>query len=284
MAAVGLLAGAAVAAADVTPAGPASLGQQPTSAAVPAGDATPSQANTHQFDQLFQLENTPDTCAAGEGFITGRFEYLDHDPGSAGIGNGYRAPGQQYRFDVQGQYGATDQIAFGGFVPVVVNSDNGYGFGDVGIYGQYKFDRLITRRLFDLTAQLDLITPTGNAGRLRDTGHIGVRPLALAYKDFGDLGPGRLGAYGLLGFNLAPHPDFRIGAAATYEFAGHVAAALEVTDTEASGPNQTLAFVTPGVLYRGLRGFELAAGVPIGLGHESPDFGINLRATYAFPK
>jgi hypothetical protein len=38
----------------------------------------------------------------------------------------------------------------------------------------------------------------------------------------------------------------------------------------------------PGVAFRGLKGFEFAAGVPIGITSDAPDWGIILKANWAW--
>ena len=257
--------------------GPASLGQQPLPTEQPA-EQTPSQTNTNQFNQLFQFETTPDICAAGEGYASAQVyftRYSDRD--------------RTVRVQVQGQYGVTDQIAVGAFVPVVYTTFTGGGgrsvsytdVGDVGIYGQYKFDRLVNPEIVGLTGQVDLILPTGSASQRRDTGKFGVRPLALAYKDFGRQGPGTLGVYGLLGFTVTTNSDFRLGLAATYEVK-RLAAVLEFTDTTGTQSGRPQVILTPGLVYRGIKALEVAAGVPLGLNSGSPDFGVTFKLTYAF--
>ena len=168
---------------------------------------TPSQLGNPQLNQLFELEATPDICAAGEGYLSGQFSYVQ-----------FRRNGSsnKYRFQVQGQYGVTNQIAVGGYIPGIVNEGTGYfagesngGTGDVVAYAQFKFDRLIDPKLFSLTAQVDVELPTGDENESRDRDKFAVRPLALAYKDFGRVGPGRLGAYGLLGFTITDDADVR---------------------------------------------------------------------------
>jgi len=179
------------------------LGQQPFPVEKEP-DLTPSQTNGNQLNQLFQFENTPDTCAAGEGYITGNFTYLKF-PGTT----------KEYRYQVQGQYAFTDQIAVGAFIPVITSKINrsNTGMGDVGIYGQYKLDQIINPEIVDVTVQLDMILPTGDRTELQDTGKFGVRPLILAYKDFGQHGPGDFGLYGLFGFTITTNSDVRAGIA-----------------------------------------------------------------------
>ena len=134
-----------------------------------------------------------------------------------------------------------------------------------------------------MTAQVDVLLPTGASGQLRDTGHFGVRPLALAYKDFGQQGPGVLGAYGLIGFTVTTNSDFRVGVAATYEI-HRLAAVLEFFDTTGNRLGRPLVSVTPGLIYRGLGPLEQPAGVPLGVNNGSPHWGITFKLTYDFQK
>jgi hypothetical protein len=253
------------------PAPPASLGQQPFPIEKEP-DLTPSQSNTTQLNQLFAFENTPDICAAGEGYVTGEFEFLKF-PGSV----------KEYRYQVQGQYGFTDQIAAGAFVPVVNTNVAGTltGFGDVGIYGQYKFDQFINPEIFDLTAQLDMILPTGDSTAMRDTGKFGIRPLVFAYKDFGQSGPGTFGLYGELGFTITTNSDLRMGIAATYQYNALVGI-LELYDQAGDKQGRPLIQITPGVSYRGFSPWEITVGVPVGVNKGTPDWGVIFKLTYAF--
>ena len=202
------------------PTPPASLGQQPL-LLPPVPNPTPSQTNTNQLNQLFELETTPDICAQGEGYLTADFRYLKF-PGDH----------RQYRYQLQGQYGITDHLAAGAYVPGITLDDAAgthTGFGDVVLYGQYKLDQVVNPDVVDLTAQVDVVLPTGDRPSGRDTGHFGVRPLLLAYKDFGRQGPGDLGLYGLLGFTITTDADVRLGVAATYQV-DRLVAVLELTD------------------------------------------------------
>ena len=265
--------------AEPATAGPTSLGQQPAPVPTTGPRPTPAQRGNPQLNQLFGFEATPNICAAGEGYLSGQFNLLERE-------DTFR----QYRFQLQGQYGITDQIAVGAFVPVIYNQGLGFfdgddftGVGDIGIYGQYKFDKLIDPDLFSLTAHVSVVLPTGDRYESRDRGHFGVRPLALAYKDFGVLGPGRLGAYGLLGFTASEDADLRFGLAATYEIA-HVVAALELGGAGGSPPDGPGITLTPGVIYRGVDGFEFLLGVPIGVSNAAPDYGVTLKVTYGFAR
>jgi hypothetical protein len=249
---------------------PASLGQQPFPQDKEL-NLTPSQTNTNQLNQLFQFDGTPDICAAGEGYITGDFNYLKY-PGTT----------KEYRYQIQGQYGFTDQIAGGVFIPVIT-SDMGHtntGMGDVGIYGQYKFDQLINPEIVDVTAQVDMILPTGDRTEMRDTGKFGIRPLLLAYKDFGQQGPGDFSLYGLFGFTISTNSDLRLGIAATYQY-HNLVGIMELYDLTAQG-SRPLLQVTPGLAYRGFGPWELSVGIPVGVNHGTPDWGVICKITYAF--
>jgi hypothetical protein len=252
----------------------ASMGQQPFPI-VNERDQTPSLINNYQLVQLFQLEATPDTLAAGEAYVTGNFDFVK-----------FPGPDKQYRYQVIGEYGITNQISAGTFIPLI-SSKNGngthVGFGDVGIYGKYKFDRLIDPQVIDLTAQLDMILPTGDRTRLEDTGKFGVRPLLLAYKDFGMHGPGDLGMYALLGFTITTNSDFRFGLAATYQYNDFVGI-MEFYDQAGDKQGRPLVQFTPGLAYRGLDPLEFSIGAPIGVNSGTPDWGINFKITYLFPK
>jgi hypothetical protein len=265
--------------------GPASLGQQPL-VVLPEPDLTPAQLRTNQFNQLFNFEATPDICAAGEGYLSGQFAFLGDYHGADGVGASHSA-GDELRVQAQGQYGITDQVAVGGSLPFISNPDGVHGgatgFGDVDLFGQYKFDQIIAPSVFDLTAQLDVVLPTGSGDKFRDRGKFGVRPLALAYKDFGQVGPGTLGAYGLFGLTFGKHVDVHMGVAVTYEIQ-HFAGVLELTDIQYTRPDYGVCQITPGVIYHGIEPFEFALGLPIGIGHDAPKAGIEFKVTYAFAK
>ena len=235
-----------------------------------APDLTPSQTNSNQLNQLFQFETTPDTSAAGEGYATLDLNFLKF-PGST----------KSYRYQLQGQYAFTDQIAVGAFIPVVTaqNPTTRTGFGDVGIYGQYKLDGFINPEVVDVTAQLDVILPTGNFGALRDTGKFGIRPLILGYKDFGQRGPGDLGLYGLLGFTVTTTSDLRAGVAATYQV-NDLVGIIEFFDV--TGKGRPLIEVTPGLSFRGISPWEMTVGVPLGINQGTPDWGVTFKLTYVF--
>jgi len=249
---------------------PASLGQQPFPVEKEP-DLTPSQTNSNQLNQLFQFENTPDICAAGEGYLSADFTYLKF-PGTT----------KQYRYQLQGQYGFTDQIAAGAFIPVVTADINhaDTGIGDVGIYGQYKLDQIINPEIVDVTVQVDVILPTGDRTAMQDTGKFGVRPLLLAYKDFGQHGPGDLSLYGLFGFTLTTNSDVRAGIAATYQYE-NVVGIIEFFDEAGAGRGPLLQ-VAPGVAYRGFTPWEISVGVPVGINTGTPDWGVIFKLTYAF--
>jgi hypothetical protein len=263
------------------------LSQSAPVTAAPATEPTASQSNTHQFNQLFQFQTTPNICAAGEGYVSGQVSFTNEVEGGGGFdyfGDVFK--GQQTRLQVQGQYGVTDRLAAGAYIPVVYSPDlNGHivTTGDVGIYGQYKLDQLISRDDVDVTAQVDLILPTGQRNSLGDAGRLGARATLLAYKDFGQRGPGVLGAYAFVAYSAHRHPDGRTGIAATYEFPNRLAAVAELYIVDASDFD-TVTLFTPGLIYRGDRPFEFALGVPLGLTHTDPDWGVTFKLTYTFPR
>jgi hypothetical protein len=247
--------------------------------ATPAARAqqTPSQTNSDQLNQLLVsdvFETTPNKNAAGEGYINGEFRYLDfgHDV-------------KQYLYEIKGDYGITDQITVGGWLPIYNTKvgDSHTGIGDITFFGQYKFDQIINPDIVNLTGQVDVVLPTGSRSKFRDTGKFGVRPIIEAYKNFGQVGPGSIGAYGLLGVTLTTDIDVRFGAAATYEWQ-KIVGILEFDDIAGEKRGAPLVTLTPGVAYRGLNPFEFAVGIPFGLNDASPDWGIVLKATFAFQK
>ena len=158
---------------------------------------------------------------------------------------------------------------------------NSTGVGDIGLYAQYKMDQIINPEVVDVTAQLDVILPTGDRNDMRDTGKFGVRPLVLAYKDFGQHGPGDLGLYGLFGFTLTANSDVRVGLAATYQIHDLVGI-FEFFDQAGENQGRPLVQVTPGLAYRGISPWEIAVGVPVGVNSGTPDWGVILKLTYVF--
>jgi hypothetical protein len=246
-------------------------------APVARAQQTPSQTTSEQLNQLFisdVFETTPNKNAAGEGYVSGEFRFLQfpHDF-------------NQYLFEIKGDYGITDQITAGGWMPIY-HSDDGEDhtdFGDVTFFGQYKFDQLINPDIVNLTAQVDVVLPTGHRSKGFDTGKFGVRPIVEAYKNFGLVGPGAIGAYGLLGFTITTNVDFRMGFAGTYEWQ-KIVGILEFDDLTGDKRGVPFVTLTPGVAYRGLNPFEFALGFPFGLNDASPDWGVVLKATYAFQK
>jgi len=250
---------------------PPSLGQQPF-VAEKEPDLTPSQTNTNQLNQLFQFETTPDICAAGEGYVTVDFDFLK-----------FMGQTKEYRYQIQGQYGFTDQIAAGAYVPGITAevTHTSSGLGDITFYGQYKLDQFINPEVVDMTVQIDMVLPTGDRSAMRDTGKFGIRPLVLAYKDFGQRGPGTLGAYGLFGFTLTTNSDVRIALAGTYQI-DRIAGILEFYDQTGSHLGGPQVQITPGFAYRGISPWEFSVGVPIGLNKGSPDWGVICKLTYVF--
>jgi hypothetical protein len=240
---------------------------------------TTMQATDEQLNQLFLMPTTPDKSAAGEAYVTGQFRFEKY-PGST----------KTYLYQLQGQYSFTDQIAVGGIFPVEDvrdyhgTSGSHAGVSDVTIYGQYKLDQLVSHDVVDLTAQADVILPFGTAHEGLGTGHFGVRPDILAYKAFDGVGPGLLGLYGSAGVTFTTNIDFRMGLAATYDYEGIVGVFEfdDVTGREIGG-RPFVAF-TPGVVYHGLNPWEFSVGFPFGVNDNSPDWGILLKATYAFQR
>ena len=237
---------------------------------------TTSQASDEQLNQLFLLETTPNKSAAGEGYIDGQFRFLKF-PGSS----------KQYLLQIQGQYSVSDQLAVGGWLPVINDKDfdgstgSNTGVGDLTFYAQYKLDQFVSHDFFDLTAEGDLVLPTGSEREALGEGHLGFRPSLLAYKAF-DLGPGTLGAYGSAGVTLTTDLDFRLSLAATYDY-DDVVTIFEFDDITGRkiGGKPFVAF-TPGVAYRGYTPWEFALGFPLGANSDSPDWGVVLKVTYAF--
>src|SRR5271155_2903448 len=121
--------------------------------AVPAAAQETSQTSSTQLNQLFIFESTPNKSDAGEGFIDGQFRYGD-----------YKIDSKQIYYQVQGQYSFTPQLAVGGSLPFYDTQDGGNnsGLGDLAIYGQYNLDQFINPDVVDVTAQLDVIFPTGS--------------------------------------------------------------------------------------------------------------------------
>lgn len=255
-----------------TPSQGPSMGQQPFPVQTEP-DFTPSQTNTNQLNTLLTFETTPDMCAAGEGYFSIDLQY-EKFPGKV----------SNFRYQLQGQYAFTDQIAAGAYIPGITAelSSTHSGLGDITFYGQYKLDQWISPQVVDVTAQLDMVLPTGNRGEMRDTGKFGVRPLILAYKDFGQHGPGIIGAYGLFGFTLTTNSDVRIALAATYQI-DRLTSILEFYDQTGSHTGGPQVLITPGLSYRGISPWELSVGVPLGLNKGSPDWGVIIKLTYAFP-
>lgn len=246
-------------------------------AAPASAQQTPSQTNTNELNQLLNSDvfsTTANHNAAGEAWVNGEFRFLKF-PGSV----------KQYLFEVKGAYAITDQITVGGWVPIY-NAKIGTshtGLGDITFFGQYKLDQLVNPDIVNLSAQLDVFLPTGSRNKLRDTGHFGVRPNFQAFKNFGLLGPGSVGAYAVFGFTLTTNPDVRIGVAGTYEWM-NIVGILEFDTIAGDKHGRPTVTLTPGVAYRGLRPFEFAAGIPLGLNDGSPDWGVVLKATWALQK
>ena len=245
-----------------------------------ADDETSSQTNSNQLNQLLisdVFETTPNKNLAGEGYATGEFRFLKF-PGDP----------RQYQFALKGEYGITNLLAAGGWIPVyhakIEEGDSHTGIGDITLFAQYKLDQLVNPQTVNLTAQLDIVLPTGNRSKFRDTGKFGVRPLIEAYKDFGPVvGPGNFGAYALLGTTITTDPDLRIGLAGTYQWE-HVTGILEFDDLTGENRGRPFLTITPGLSFRGLQPWEMTVGIPVGLNNGSPDWGVVLKFTWALQK
>jgi hypothetical protein len=249
------------------------IGALPTAAR--AQQPTSSQSSSEQLNQLFLFETTPNKSSAGEAYADANFTLL-----------GFPHSAKEYRYQVQGQYSITDQLAVGGFLPYVDNTFTGGsndGFGDLTFYGQYKLDQFINPDVVNLTAQLDLILPTGDINRNLDTGRFGVRPGILLYKNFGQVGPGSIGTYGTFAFTLTTHTDVRFGMAVTYQWQKFVGV-IEFDDRAGDQFGEPLVTFSPGLVYIGTRPWELAVGVPLGANNASPNWGVVIKLTYAFEK
>jgi hypothetical protein len=245
-----------------------------SAAVAPAQEASQtSQSSSTQLNQLFTFETTPNKSDAGEGYIDGQFRFGD-----------FKSDMKQYYYQVQGQYSFTPQLAVGGSLPFYDTHDGGSnsGLGDLAIYGQYNLDQFINPDVVDVTVQTDIIFPTGSIHHHFDTGRFGIRPLLLAYKDF-PTGPGEFGVYGLLGCTITTDSDLRIGLAGTYEY-HRIYGILEFDDITGNHLNGPLVTITPGIAYAAVNPWEIAIGVPIGLNNASPQWGIQLKLTYAFQK
>lgn len=235
-------------------------------------DTTASQMGSNQLDQLFSFETAPNKSDAREGYLTAEFSFAKY----AGLR-------KEFRETLQGEYGITDQIAAGAFIPVVATAraNTHAGLGDVTLFGQYKFDKIIDPAVVNVTAQLDVVLPTGDRGEDRDTGRLGVRPLLLVYKDFGRYHGGEVGAYGVFGGTISSSSDIRTGAAITYEV-NRVSAIVELFDQTGQNVGKPLLTVTPGFSFRQIDPWELVVGFPLGLNQNSPHWGVTVKLTYAF--
>lgn len=232
-----------------------------------------SQFSSTQLNQLFLFENTPNKSAAGEGYVSGHFSFMDFP---------HRISTERY--EVQGEYAFSDQFAVGGIIPIIHNNipgNSSTGFGDITPYIQAKLDSVIPHDIADVSFQFDVVLPTGDKGDRRDFGRFGVRPWIQAYKDFGAVGPGHFGAYGEMGFTLIDHSDFRWGLAAQYEYEKAVYGILEFYNQTGGYLGRPLVNLTPGVVIRP-GPFEFGIGLPFGLNDGSPRWGIVVRATWGW--
>jgi hypothetical protein len=237
-----------------------------------------SQTTSNQLNQLILFETTPNKSATGEGYVDASFQYF-------GFGDKLDNA-DTFTFGAQGQYSFTDQLAVGALWSFEHQSTDHTGdhngVNDIVVYGQYKLDQLVPHEAVDLTAQLDLVFPTGKASEARGLGHFGVRPWILAYKDW-TVGPGILGVYGSLGVTLTTNVDVHMGAAVTYDWQ-KIVGILEFDDIAGDKHGAPLVTFSPGVAYHGLKSLEFLLGVPIGLNDASPDVGLTLKALWAFQK
>jgi hypothetical protein len=241
--------------------------------AIPAAAQTDvSQTSSTQLNQLFTFETTPNKSNTGEGYIDTQFRYQN-----------FKSDLKQYYYQLQGQYSLTPQLAIGGWLPFYDTDDGSHsGLGDLTFYGQYNLDQLINPDIVNVTAQLDVILPTGSISHNFDTGRFGVRPLLLAYKEFYG-GSGNFGVYTLLGATFTTNSDVRLGIAGTYEY-HRIYGILEFDDITGDKNNGPQVTITPGVAYAALNPWEFALGVPFGLNRASPQWGVQLKLTYAFQK
>jgi hypothetical protein len=236
-----------------------------------------SQTTSNQLNQLILFETTPNKSATGEGYVDASFRYFSfgHDQDNL----------DDFQFGAQGQYSFTDQLAVGGLWSFEHQSTDDLGdhtgINDLIAYGQYKLDQIVPHDAVDLTAQLDLVFPTGKASEGRGLGHFAVRPWILAYKAW-TVGPGELGVYGELGVTITTHSDVRIGLAATYEWQ-KIVGILEFDDIAGDKRAPSVIF-SPGVAYRGIKPLEFLLGIPIGMNDSSPDVGVMIKALWAFQK
>jgi hypothetical protein len=254
------------------------LGVVGLAASPAAAQVSTSQANSPQLNQLILFETTPNTSATGEGYATANFNFFsfgsDHDNFT------------RYQFGGQGQYSFTDQLAVGGLWGFEHDTTDHLGdhtgVNDLIVYGQYKLDQVVPHDVVDLTAQVDLIFPTGKASEGRGLGHFGVRPWIEAFKAW-TVGPGILGAYANFGITLTTNVDVRFGLAATYEWE-KIVGILEFDDIAGDNHGAPTVTFSPGVAYRGIKPLEFLLGIPIGMNNASPDVGVVVKATWNFQR
>ena len=244
------------------------------SAAPAHAQVSTSQTTSNQLNQLLMTPTTNNKSSAGEWYATLFFRYLS-----------FQNDFDQFHYQAQGQYSFTDQLAAGLWIPVEHNNfgDSHTGFGDVTFYGQYKLDQLISHDVVDLTAEADVVLPTGTFSEGLESGRFGFRPKVLAYKEFDNVGPGNIGVYADIGFTITTHSDFRMDLAATYEWQ-KIVGILEFYDQAGDKMGSPQVYFTPGAAYRGLGPWEFALGVPIGMNDASADVGVSVKATYAFQR
>jgi len=250
----------------------------PISYATPASPQTPSQTNSNELNQLIDSDvfsTTANHNAAGEAWVNGEFRFLQFPQNT-----------NQYLFELKGAYAFTDQITVGGWLPIdnaKINGDTHTGLGDITFFGQYKLDQLVNPDIVNLSAQLDMFLPTGSHDNLRDTGHFGVRPAIQVYKNFGQVGPGSIGAYGEMAVSITTNSDFRFGLAGTYEWE-KIVGILEFDDVTGDKHGLPTVTISPGIAYRGINPWEFEIGIPLGINDGSPDWGIVAKVTWALQK
>lgn len=232
-----------------------------------------AQGVGEQLNQLILLDNTPNRNDAGQFYATGEFQYLRTNIE------------QTYTFDVRGEYGITNMISVGGEIPVIHNDPSGgidgdshTDIGDITLNGQFSLDKILGLKhpeKLNVTGEFDVGLPTGSHDDGTGTSHLLIRPELLAYRDFGRIGEMDFSGYGLLGFDISTSSGMRLGFAGAFDV-NHFTVLLEYLLLVDSGGNT--AFVSPGVVFRGFKNWELAFGVPINLGMDQ--WGVDFKATF----
>ncbi len=229
------------------------------------------------LNQLFRMD-VPSKSAQGEGYIGGQVTYFSLK--SADL------------LDIRGyaQYGVMPDITLSLTVPWRKVDIDGSGseseLVDIRIGGQYNLRQMIDPKIAMVAAQVVIALPIADDKKGLDKGEFQLEPSIVAYKSFGEMGGGVLAGYAQVGFNLSSGAHHLILAAApTYtvyndwtlvsEFylaCGRITKAGSASDLE----------WIPGVIYRGLKGFELGLGIPVGVTSDAPDWGIIGKVTWAW--